>query len=145
MKEYDYYHNLGGEIHSNFSLPKLLFTHEYYRHLSTDSKVLYAMFLEKMKDCKQNGWQDSKNRAYILYPLKEMGLFLNVSTFRLFHILGELEVRGLMEQQEVEGEVRIYVKNFATIKLDTSLKPSQKRKIKDNVTLISEFGGYLYD
>lgn len=62
-----YIHN--GEItdFSFFRIPRVLVKDERFRDLSTDSKLLYGLMLNRMGLSLQNGWQDTEGYAFIYF------------------------------------------------------------------------------
>ena len=41
-------------------VPKVLFQMEKYKNLSNTAKILYSLFLDRLKFAVQNGWVDGK-------------------------------------------------------------------------------------
>ena len=48
-----------------FRIPCQLITHPRFKHLSTDSKLLYGMLLDRMSLSIKNEWYDDTGRVYI--------------------------------------------------------------------------------
>ena len=48
-----------------YRIPKLLFTDERYRPVSTDAKMLYGLLLDRLSLSEKNGWKDERGRVYI--------------------------------------------------------------------------------
>jgi DNA-binding transcriptional ArsR family regulator len=99
-------------------IPKALVDPDgYFRDLSNVSKMLYGLLLDRMSASMKNHWLDEQNRAYIIYPIKEMADDLGVSPRKTSDYLAELEKIGLVEKKH-QGQGKpdmIYVKNFAVI------------------------------
>ena len=51
-----------------FRIPCQLITHPRFKHLSTDSKLLYGMLLDRMSLSIKNEWYDDTGRVYRLAP-----------------------------------------------------------------------------
>ena len=51
------------EQYAFYRVPKLLFTSKRFWHLSTDAKMLYGLFLDRMALSQRNGWIDEQNRG----------------------------------------------------------------------------------
>ena len=47
-----------------YKVPKVLFTDEKYRAVSTDAKMLYGLLLDRMYLSVKNGWVDKQCRVY---------------------------------------------------------------------------------
>lgn len=45
-----------------YRIPKLLFTDERYRPVSTDAKMLYGLLLDRLSLSEKNGWKDERRR-----------------------------------------------------------------------------------
>jgi hypothetical protein len=52
-----------------FRIPCQHITHPRFRHLSTDSKLLYGMLLDRMSLSIKNEWYDDTGRVYIYYTV----------------------------------------------------------------------------
>ncbi len=100
-----------------YMIPKLLFTNEHFKSISTDSKVLYGMMLDRTRMSAKNKWTDSQSRVYIFYPVKEIMEDLGVCNTTVTKMLKELETIGLIERkkQGLNRADMIFVKNFAGI------------------------------
>ena len=55
-----------------FRIPCQLITHPRFKHLSTDSKLLYGMLLDRMSLSIKNEWYDDTGRVYIYYTVDEV-------------------------------------------------------------------------
>ncbi len=120
MNNQDYLHCSYGAMTDFLAIPRLLVQHPLYRTLSSESKLIYALLLEKLADCKHNHWFDEENKAYVLFPDYQMQEILNISTEKLLYAYCELDVAtgiGLVERQaqELDKPTRIYVKKFHCI------------------------------
>lgn len=134
----NYYSNYEGEFLNRIPVPRLLFTHESYRGLTIEAKVLYSLLLERLALCQEQGWYDDENRAYVYFPQQEVQDFLNVSHVKATKIMAELDGKmglGLIERkrQGLGLPTKIYVKHFATI-TDT---PNQSQQ--SSLQTIEEF------
>jgi hypothetical protein len=89
----------------------------YFQEISNGSKMLYGLLLDRMSVSMKNRWLDEQNRAYVIYPIKEMADDLGASPRKTSDCLAELERIGLVEKRH-QGQGKpdiIYVKNFAVI------------------------------
>ena len=102
-----------------FRIPCQLITHPRFKHLSTDSKLLYGMLLDRMSLSIKNEWYDDTGRVYIYYTVDEIGSNLNCGRDKAMRLLAELDTGkgvGLIERKK-QGQgkpTRIYVKRFTT-------------------------------
>lgn len=53
-------------------VPKVLFQMEKYKNLSNTAKILYSLFLDRLKFAVQNGWVDHNGDLFVVYPKSEM-------------------------------------------------------------------------
>ena len=61
---FKYFYGNESEQYSFYRIPKLLFTSEYFKDLSSDAKILYGLMLDRMSLSIKNQWFDEENRAY---------------------------------------------------------------------------------
>lgn len=115
--QFRYYYGDESEQFSFFKIPKLLITHEIFRGLSNDAKILYGVLLDRMSLSQKNKWYDEENRAYIVCSIEEITELLNCSRNKAIKSLQELDTDkgiGLIEKRRLgQGNNTImYVKNF---------------------------------
>lgn len=67
---FDYIHGKQAEIYSFYMIPKVLFTEAAFSSLSTDAKVLYGLFLDRVSLSIKNNWIDRQGHAYVYYTIK---------------------------------------------------------------------------
>ena len=68
----DYFYGAESEEFIYFKIPRLLFTDQKFKHVSTDAKLLYGMLLDRMGLSAKNGWYDELGRVYIYHTLDEI-------------------------------------------------------------------------
>mgnify|MGYP001640120810 FL=1 len=115
--KFNYYYGKEAETFSFFRIPKLLFTDETFRNLSSDAKVLYGILLDRMSLSMKNGWIDEENKVYIIFTIEEIAQIMCCATQKATKILQELDDKkgiGLIEKKRLGlGRPNIlYVKNF---------------------------------
>ena len=115
--KFNYYYGKEAETFSFFRIPKLLFTDEAFRVLSSDAKVLYGILLDRMSLSMKNGWIDEENKVYIIFTIEEIAETMCCATQKATKILQELDDKkgiGLIEKKRLGlGRPNIlYVKNF---------------------------------
>lgn len=69
--EFDYFHDYESEQFAFYRIPKVLFTDDYFRNLSSDAKVLYGLMLDRMALSIKNKWVDEDGRVYIIFTLEQ--------------------------------------------------------------------------
>ena len=133
--QFRYYYGDESEQFSFFKIPKLLITHELFRNLSNDAKILYGLLLDRMSLSQKNKWYDEENRAYIVCSIEEITELLNCSRNKAIKSLQELDTEkgiGLIEKRRMGqgNNTIIYVKNF--------LLAQEKNSQQSNAETISE-------
>ena len=84
-------------------VPKVLFQMEKYKNLSNTAKILYSLFLDRLKFAVQNGWVDHNGDLFVVYPKSEMKKNLNMTRYGVDQAVQELVQVGKL--------VRIIPKN----------------------------------
>ena len=112
-----YHYGDEGEQYAFYRLPKALITDSYFKHLSTDAKLLYGLMLDRLSLSMMNNWIDEKNRVYIYFTLEDICELLNCKTDKAVKLLAELDTNkgiGLIERiKQGQGKpTKIYVKKF---------------------------------
>lgn len=62
-------------------VPKVLFQMEKYKNLSNTAKILYSLFLDRLKFAVQNGWVDHNGNLFVIYPKSEIKKDLNTTRY----------------------------------------------------------------
>lgn len=114
---FDYFYGSGADAFSFYRIPKLLFTYDYFKQLSTDAKVLYGLMLDRMGLSVKNKWFDNDNRAYIYFSVEDAMELLNCGKNKAIKSMQELDSEtgiGLIEKRrQGMGKANIiYVKSF---------------------------------
>ena len=106
---------------SFFRIPRALVKDERFRDLSTDSKLLYGLMLDRMGLSLQNGWQDTEGRTFIYFTLEEIQGTLSCGHNKAVRLLAELEQYALIERvKQGQGKpAKIYVKKIPTADTDS--------------------------
>ena len=112
---FDYFYGQSGEMFSYFRVPKILFRDIKFKDLSTDTKTLYGILLDRMGLSVKNGWLDEQGRVYIIFPVQEVMDALGCADNKATKLFRELEKFGLIERKRrgLGKPNLIYVKNFA--------------------------------
>lgn len=116
--EFDYFYGPEDtEQYSFYRIPKLLITGAEFSEVSTDSKMLYGLMLDRLSLSIKNGWFDSLNRAYIIYTVESIMNDLHCGNQKAIKLLNELEKKiGLIKRkrQGLGKPSLIYVLKFST-------------------------------
>ena len=71
-------------------VPKMLFQVEEFKNLSNTAKILYSLFLDRLKFAVQNGWVDHNGDLFVVYPKSEMKKNLNMTRYGVDQAVQEL-------------------------------------------------------
>lgn len=63
--EFGYFHDYESEQFAFYRIPKVLFTDEYFRNLSSDAKVLYGLMLDRMALSIRHQWFDEEGKCTV--------------------------------------------------------------------------------
>ena len=112
--DFGYFREEESEQFAFYMIPQVLFKDEKFAKLSTDAKVLYGLFLNRVSLSKKNHWIDELGRVYVYYTLDNIQEDLHCANQKAMKLLKELESYGLIERikQGLCKPDRIYVKNF---------------------------------
>ena len=106
---------------SFFRIPRALVKDERFCALSTDSKLLYGLMLDRMGLSFQNGWQDTEGHTFIYFTLEEIQTTLACGHNKAVRLMAELEQYALIERvKQGQGKpAKIYVKKIPTADADS--------------------------
>lgn len=62
-----------------YQVPKELFINPYYEKLNSDSKLLYALLLDRLSVSMKNEWIDEEGNIFLIFSRKEAQEKLNLS------------------------------------------------------------------
>ena len=129
--KFDFYYGTAGEQFRFLRIPKALFGETTFSCLSTDSKVLYGLMLDRMSLSRKNHWIDAENHVYIEYRSETIISSLNISKNTVTKLLNELDDFGLIRRKRRgQGKPTVYyVMDFASVLQDHS-SPKPKRSTK---------------
>lgn len=65
-----------------------------YKNLSNTAKILYSLFLDRLKFAVQNGWVDHNGDLFVIYPKSEMKKDLNTTRYGVDQAVQELVKAG---------------------------------------------------
>ncbi len=96
-------------------MPKVLFTSERFKDLSTESKTLYGIMLDRVSLSVKHNWIDEGGRVYIIYTIEQIMTDLSCGNKKAGQLLDELERKAGLIERKRQGLGKpnlIYVKNF---------------------------------
>lgn len=111
---FGYFYQNEPEQFAFYRIPKVLFTDDRFKNLTTEAKVLYGLLLDRVSLSRENGWIDEYGRIYIIFTLSSIRKAMNCAEKTAIKYLTELEDFGLIERirQGMCKPSLIYVKNF---------------------------------
>ena len=111
---FDYFYGEQSESYAFYRTPKVFFTDERFRVLSSDARILYGILLDRVSLSSKNGWLDDQRRVYVYMTVKSVEESLGCAHQKACGLLQELEDFGLIEKkkQGLCKPTKIYVKNF---------------------------------
>lgn len=120
-----------------YQLPKDLIKNNYYKDMSANSKIAYAILKDRHSVSLKNKWFDDLGRVYFLFSDKELAEVLDTSIRTASRYKNELHSYGLihMERQGLNKRNRIYI---LKVESETVYKKSaEPLKIADKTILSS--------
>ena len=129
---FDYFYTEQSENYTFYRIPKVLFTDDIFKDLTTDAKVLYGLLLDRISLSRENGWIDDAGRVYIYYTIKGVKKSMRCANTKACGLLKELNEFGLIERKK-QGQGKpsiIYVKDFTRFR-KAELWGSDKENTKD--------------
>ncbi len=81
------------EQYAFYRIPKLLFS-EAFKDISTDAKVLYGLFLDRMSLSRKNDWCDANGDVYIYFSVEEIMETINAGNQKVAKLTKELDEIG---------------------------------------------------
>lgn len=66
---FDFHYGNESEQYTFFKVPKIFFSDEQFSDMSLEAKILYSLMLDRISLSRSNGWSDSYNRIYIVFPI----------------------------------------------------------------------------
>lgn len=88
---FPFHYGQEGELYSYYRVPKLLFKEECFAGLSTDAKLLYGLFLDRLELSKQNKWLDEYGRVYVYFTVESIQKAMQCGNKKACALLAELD------------------------------------------------------
>lgn len=109
-----------------YQLPKVLFTSEFYKTMSNDSKIAYAMLQDRCEYSIQNNWIDQDGHIYFIFTRNELMNILGCKENKIAKIKKELKDKNLLYEKRIPpkklptGEFKNYPNRLYLGKLEVS-------------------------
>lgn len=101
--EIDYFRMGYQQNYTFMKMPKILFSGEKFKGLSTNAKVLYMLMLDRARVSEKNGWADKSGRVYIIYTIQEIMKITGWKKHTTLKVLDELDDKkgiGLISREK---------------------------------------------
>ena len=114
---FDYCYGEQSEQYAFYRTPKVFYTDEKFRGLSSDAKTVYGILLDRVSLSAKNGWSDEEGRVFVYMTVSSIEEAMGCAHQKACGLLSELEEFGLIERkrQGLGKPDRIYVKNFIQV------------------------------
>ena len=109
-----------------YQLPKVLFISEFYKNMSNDSKIAYAMLQDRCEYSIQNNWIDQDGHIYFIFTRNELMDILGCKENKIAKIKKELKDKNLLYEKRIPpkklptGEFKNYPNRLYLGKLEVS-------------------------
>ncbi|NJE28256.1 hypothetical protein E0L01_05675 [Megamonas funiformis] len=97
-----------------YQVPVAFFTNPYYKDLSNDSKLAYAILKNRLILSIKNNWLDNDGAVYIFYTQDKLSEIMNISKRTITNVINQLKENNLIDvvQQGRGLPAKIYVKKL---------------------------------
>lgn len=97
-----------------YQVPVAFFTNPYYKDLSNDSKMAYAILKNRLILSIKNNWLDNDGAVYIFYTQDKLSEIMNISKRTITNVINQLKENNLIDvvQQGRGLPAKIYVKKL---------------------------------
>ena len=132
MSKLDYFYGLEIVQFSFYKIPRVLVKNEEFKNLSSNTKQLYGLMLDRTALSQVNGWLDDENKAFIYYKYQDIMADLNCAKGTCAKCVKELEKAGLIEtKRQGQGKPNIiYVKRIVT---EEKIDKEQENEKKEDI------------
>lgn len=112
-----------------YQVPVAFFTNPYYKDLSNDSKMAYAILKNRLILSIKNNWLDNDGAVYIFYTWDKLSEVMNISRRKIADTINQLKEHNLIDvvRQGRGLPAKIYVK-----KLKPNINASRNDFIESN-------------
>lgn len=97
-----------------YQVPVAFFTNPYYKDLSNDSKIAYAILKNRLTLSIKNNWLDNDGAVYIFYAQDKLSEIMNISRRTVARVIIQLKEHSLIDvvRQGRGLPAKIYVKKL---------------------------------
>ena len=84
-----------------YQLPKYLFEDTYFKKMSAEAKIMYALLKDRFELSIQNEWVDKNNNIYFIFSNKHLCEYLGYAEQKIIKLKKELVSFNLLTQERV--------------------------------------------
>ena len=120
-----------------YQLPKYLFEDAYFKKMSAEAKIMYALLKDRFELSIQNEWVDKNNNIYFIFSNKHLCGYLGYAEQKIIKLKKELISFNLLTQERVglNKPNRLYL-----LKPNYDIKASHSKELPNSQFQNNEFG-----
>ena len=120
-----------------YQLPKYLFEDEYFKKMSAEAKIMYALLKDRFELSIQNEWVDKNSNIYFIFSNKHLCEYLGYAEQKIIKLKKELVNFNLLTQERVglNKPNRLYL-----LKPNYDIKASRTKELPNSQFQNNEFG-----
>ena len=120
-----------------YQLPKYLFEDAYFKKMSAEAKIMYALLKDRFELSLQNEWIDKNNNIYFIFSNKHLCEYLGYAEQKIIKLKKELIKFNLLTQERVglNKPNRLYL-----LKPNYDIKASHTKELPNSQFQNNEFG-----
>jgi len=120
-----------------YQLPKYLFEDAYFKKMSAEAKIMYALLKDRFELSLQNEWVDKNNNIYFIFSNKHLCEYLGYAEQKIIKLKKELIKFNLLTQERVglNKPNRLYL-----LKPNYDIKASHSKELPNSQFQNNEFG-----
>lgn len=94
--------NIADQVTERFyRLPKVFFCNDFYKKMSNDAKIAYALLQDRLELSIKNDWFDEEGRIFFMFGNEQLGEILNCSKPTVIKIKKELQKCDLLMEKRM--------------------------------------------
>ena len=119
-----------------YQLPKYLFEDAYFKKMSAEAKIMYALLKDRFELSLQNEWVDKNNNIYFIFSNKHLCEYLGYAEQKIIKLKKELIKFNLLTQERVglNKPNRLYL-----LKPNYDIKASHTKELPNSQFQNNEF------
>ena len=120
-----------------YQLPKYLFEDAYFKKMSAEAKIMYALLKDRFELSIQNEWVDKNNNIYFIFSNKHLCEYLGYAEQKIIKLKKELISFNLLTQERVglNKPNRLYL-----LKPNYDMEVSRTKELPNSQFQNNEFG-----